>query len=379
MKKFEDIFVSSHTRRCFLQGVMKTGSALLLADGMKILAADQKVRETPARFFKVLHDKTIQCGLCFRQCILEPGDSGECDIRLNRDGKMITLAYGDLGAMNIDPIEKKPLFHYLPGTMAFSIATIGCNIDCKFCQNWQIAHARPGQLQSSFMTPEEVAKESTRYRCPTIAYTYSEPTVWSEFVIDCTDAGLKQGIGSVVISNGTWHPDVLDELLKRVKAIKVDLKSIEPEYYRKVCDADLRPVLANIERIRKSGVWLELVNLVVTTLNDSDANFKKLALWVKENVGVDVPVHFTRFHPMYKLKNLAPTPVQALDHAYDIARAEGLKYVYVGNVPGHRGQNTLCPKCGVPVIERKGYRIQSSGIQDGKCCQCGVPIPGVWS
>jgi pyruvate formate lyase activating enzyme len=371
-------FVSTHSRRKFISGVTKGGCGLALLTGATGLRSAGSTSEIPARFFEKMDNKAIQCRLCFRQCILEPGDIGECEVRINRDGTLFTMAYGNPGAVNVDPIEKKPLFHYLPGTMAYSIATVGCNIDCKFCQNWQIAQAKPGQIQTRDLPPDLAAREAKSYGCPTIAYTYSEPTVWSEYVLDCSSTAQKRGIGSVVISNGTWHPSVLDELLKTVRAIKIDLKSIEPAYYRDVCDAELQPVLDNIVRIKKSGVWLELVNLVVTTLNDSDDTFKKMVRWIKTHIGMEVPIHFTRFHPMYRLKNLAPTPIQALDHAYDIARSEGLNYVYVGNVPGHRGQHTLCPGCGRPVIERHGYYIKENRIIDGACAVCKTKIHGTW-
>jgi len=292
---------------------------------------------------------------------------------------MMTMGYGNPGAVNIDPIEKKPFFHFLPGTTAFSLATVGCNIDCKFCQNWQIAQAKPGDIQTRDMPPSAVAIAARKYKCPTIAFTYSEPTVWSEYVIDCAQEASKDKIRSVVVSNGTGSALVVNEWIKHLVAIKIDLKSIEPDYYKTVCNAELKPVLENIVRVKTSGVWLEIVNLVVTSLNDADENFRKLARWVKENVGPDVPVHFTRFHPMYRLKNLSPTPVERLDKAYEIAKAEGLHYVYVGNVPGHPAQNTICPKCGKIVIGRHGFWVSEMNIEDGKCKFCGYSIPGIWS
>lgn len=335
--------------------------------------------DTPARFFERLEHDAVQCYQCYRKCTIEAGSAGHCKIRTNRKGSLYTSSYGNPGALNIDPVEKKPFSHVLPGSLTYSLALIGCNIDCKFCQNWQIAHAKPGSLHIQSMTPEQVGQRARLSSCPTIACTYSEPTVWSEYVLDCADAAATLGIGTLVVSNGTWTERVLDELLKRVKAIKVDLKSIEPGYYRDVCDGELAPVLKNIERIRRSGVWLELVNLVVPTLNDKPEEIKKMVRWVKTNLGDDVPLHFTRFHPMYKLQQLSPTPESTLTRAWESAKAEGLKYAYVGNVADHPGENTYCPQCGRIVIRRRGYRSEILDFREGRCGSCGAVLPGVWS
>lgn len=337
------------------------------------------MQEAPARFYQPVEDGVVRCIQCYRGCMIEPGRAGHCRIRINRDGKLKTLSYGHPGAINIDPVEKKPFSHVLPGSMTYSIAEIGCNIDCKFCQNWQIAHASPGSLRVKPMTPAQIAAEARRNACLSIACTYSEPTVWSEYVLDCAEAAGKNGVSTLVVSNGTWSESVLEELLLRVQAIKVDLKSIEPGYYRDVCCGDLAPVLRNIERIRRSDVWLELVNLVVPTLNDNPESIGKMARWVKTNLGTDVPLHFTRFHPMYKLQQLSPTSEQTLTRAWEAARAEGLRYVYVGNLPSHPGEHTYCPGCGKTVIERRGYRSRLENFREGCCSSCGTRIPGIWS
>ncbi len=363
-------------RRRFIGGAACLACALASNPG-DVFAGP--LTETPARFWAPYDGKIIQCGLCFRRCLIEPGKTGHCKIRINRKGKLFTQGYGNPGAVHVDPIEKKPLYHVLPGTTAFSIATVGCNIDCKFCQNWQIAQAKPGDIPTYELPPDEVAEKAGEYKCKTIAYTYSEPTVWAEYVMDSADAGNRKGIHSVVISNGAWSPEALKELLPKLKAIKVDFKSIEPAYYRDICGGELQPILENLLTIRKSGVWLELVNLVVTTLNDKESNFRKMAVWVKKNLGTDVPLHFTRFHPQYLLKNLPPTPVKTLDMAHEIARAEGLHFVYVGNVPGHKAQNTLCPGCGTILIERTGFKIRQNLISDGKCPGCKTVVAGEWT
>ncbi len=366
-----------HNRRQFIKGCILGGCALSLGIPIPRLLAGSRL--TDARFFHPGEGKTVRCGLCFRKCFIESGDRGHCRIRINDGGKLKTLAYGNPGAIHLDPIEKKPLFHVRPGSQAYSIAVPGCNLNCKFCQNWQIAQADPDEIRTEAMTPEAIARSAVSSGARFIAYTYSEPVVWSEYVLDCAEAGRKIGIDSVVISNGTWSREVLDELIPRVRAIKVDLKSIEPSYYRDVCEGELGPVLENLIEIRKKGCWLEIVNLVVTTLNDSPANFKKLAEWIKKELGTDVPLHFTRFHPMYRLKDLPPTPLGVLDLAWKTARETGLNYVYVGNVPDHPAQHTECPSCHTRLIERIGFQVKSYSIRDGACRACGTRIPGVWS
>lgn len=367
-------------RRTFVKGL---GLTLLSLTTERSMGQGQDqfgpTTETDARFYEKLDEKAVQCNQCFRHCMIAPGDAGHCRIRINREGRLMTMSYGNPGAVNIDPVEKKPFSHVLPGTMTYSLALIGCNIDCKFCQNWQIAHARSGSLRVQSMAPDDVASKAVTYGCKTISYTYSEPTVWSEYVLDCAEAGLKRNIGSLIVSNGTWSPTVLQQLLPRVKAIKIDLKSIRSEYYRDVCDGELKPVLDNILAVRKAGVWLELVNLVVPTLNDSEQEFREMARWVKEHAGDDVPLHFTRFTPMYKLQRLNPTPVETLTRARDSAMETGLKYVYVGNVARHHGTHTYCPQCKTIVVHRAGYHSVPEKLDNGCCAGCGATIPGVWS
>ncbi len=371
-------FIADISRKQFIENVFK-GCCIIAMGGLsrRVGAGSRSLHD--ARFFKSLSGKNVQCKLCFRQCVITPEETGYCGIRKNVDGALKTFSYGNPAAIQIDPIEKKPFFHFLPGSKTYSLAEIGCNINCKFCQNWRIAHAEPGELRTHEASPDKIAQESSKFDCPVLAFTYSEPTVWTEYVIDCAAAAREKGIRSTVISNGTWSPEALKKLSETVDAVKVDLKSIEPDYYRKVCDGELKPVLDNIVRIRESGIWLELVNLVVTGLNDGERDFKKLASWVKENVGEDVPVHFTRFQPLYKLKNLSPTPLAKLDSAYHAAKEAGLNHVYVGNVPGHPAQNTVCSRCGKEVVQRTGFLVKVNAIRKGKCPECGVTIPGIWS
>lgn len=373
-------YLASISRRRFLEGL--TSFSLGTAVNCSGLCAGKQYgprTESPARFFQSLTDETVQCRICFRRCIIAEGKTGQCRVRVNRAGRLMTMSYANPAALNVDPIEKKPFYHVLPGSRSFSIAEIGCNIACKFCQNWQIALVDPGTLQVKSNEPVQIAKLARETGCDSIAYTYSEPTTWSEYVIDCATAGLVENIPSVLISNGTMSTEVLEAMLPVIKAIKIDLKSIRSEFYQTVCSGQLAPVLKTIEAIGKSDVWLEIVNLVIPELNDSDAEIRQMSRWIKDHVGDSVPLHFTRFHPMYKLKNLAPTPVSTLERVRTIAMAEGLKYVYIGNVPTHTAGNTRCPGCNALLLQRSGFRVTMVQLKDGRCSQCGLLIPGRWS
>ena len=336
----------------------------------------QFIRE--ARFYEKLPYKKIKCRLCPRECVIDDRERGYCGVRENRGGTYYTLVHSRVVTAHIDPIEKKPLFHFLPGTIAFSIATAGCNVNCKMCQNWEISQVRPEQVRSSYAPPQKVAELAQTNKCPSIAYTYSEPVIFYEYVADCADAGHALGTKSVVITGGFIQQDPLEKLCRQVDAIKVDLKAYSEKFYKEVVNGQLKPVLDALVTIRKHGVWNEIVYLVIPTLNDSDAEFKGLSRWVKSELGPDVPVHFTRFYPEYLLKNLPPTPVETLERGKAIADAEGLHYVYIGNVPGHPAENTYCPNCHKMIVERTGFTISAVRIHKGKCQYCRHPIPGVW-
>ena len=339
---------------------------------------DQKfIRE--ARYYEKLDHKKIRCTLCPRECVIDDRERGYCGVRENRDGVYYTLVHSRLCSYNIDPIEKKPLFHFHPGSLSFSIATAGCNLNCKFCQNWQISQVSPEQVRSIYVPPKEVARNAADYRCVSIAYTYSEPTIFYEYMIDTAAAARKAGVKNVVVTAGYISPKPLQELCKQVEAIKVDLKAYSEKYYKDIVNGELKPVLEALVTMRKMNTWTEIVYLVVPTLNDSDAELKGLSQWIKANLGPDVPIHFTRFHPQYILKNLPPTPIQTLEKAKAIADAEGLHYVYIGNVPNHRAEDTVCPKCGKVVIDRIGFTIRENHLQKGRCKFCDHPIPGIWS
>jgi len=305
------------------------------------------------------------------------GERGFCGVRENRGGKYTTLVWNRPCSLHIDPIEKKPLFHYKPGTRSFSLATAGCNVECKFCQNWEISQFRPEQIESIYQSPDDIVEAALRNDCKTIAFTYTEPVVWTEYMLAIAERGREKGVPGVMITNAYIKDKPLGDVLKVMGAIKVDFKGYTEEFYKTYCRGELKPVLESMKRIAKAGMWLELVHLTIPTLNDDEKVIRQLATWVKDNLGPYTPVHFTRFHPMYKLKNLPVTPVKTLERAREVAMDTGLKYVYAGNVPGHPGENTYCHKCNQLVIRRAGYVIVENNIKNGKC-PCGQKIPGVW-
>ncbi len=331
-----------------------------------------------AKFYEKLPNKKIKCKLCPRECTVGDRERGYCGVRENHGGTYYSLVHSRVAAAHVDPIEKKPLFHYLPGTLAFSIAAAGCNVNCKFCQNWDISQVRPEQVPADYGPPAKIAELAKQYQCPSIAYTYSEPVVFSEYIMDTADAGHSAGVRSVVVSNGYMQQESLKRAYGKMDAVKIDLKAFSESYYRDVVAGELKPVLETLVTLRKLGKWTEIVYLVVPTLNDTDSEFRELAKWIKTNLGADVPIHFTQFHPEYLLKNLPLTPVPTLERAKSIADAEGLHYVYIGNVPGHPAQNTYCPKCRRALVERIGLTATQILIRKGKCPFCQQAIPGVW-
>lgn len=329
-------------------------------------------------YYKKLEDVRVECQLCPRGCKIADLERGYCGVRENRGGTYYTLVHSRVCALHVDPIEKKPFFHYLPGAPALSIATAGCNVECKFCQNWQISQFRPEQVDSIKLTPNDVIEHAKKSYSPTIAYTYSEPVIFYEFMYDTARAARQEGISSVVVSNGYIKEEPLVELCKYLDAVKIDLKAFTEKFYKETCSGELEPVLETLLTLKRLGMWFELVVLIVPTLNDGEKELKEMCNWVYNELGPDVPVHFSRFHPTYKIKNLPPTPVRTLERARGIALEAGLNFAYIGNVPGHEGENTYCPDCKEVVIKRVGYTIVHNTIRDGKCHNCEHPIAGVW-
>jgi pyruvate formate lyase activating enzyme len=325
------------------------------------------------------HPDLVKCLLCARGCVIEAGQRGVCRARMNVNGELKSLVYGRPLAIHVDPIEKKPFYHFLPGASAFSLATSGCPLRCKFCQNWELSQASPEDYETGFKRPVEIADAAAGDRIPVIAYTYNEATVFTEYLLDIAAEGRKKGLRSVLISCGFMNEAPLGEMCRVLEAIKIDLKGFSDEFYRTVCSAELKPVLRSIRQVAASGVHLEIVNLVVPTLNDSERGFQEMTRWVAGELGPDVPIHFTRFHPEYQMLNLPPTPVSTLERAREIAMTGGMRYAYVGNVPGHPGNHTYCPKCRKPVIQRSDFLVLAMHVKNGACEYCGQRIAGVWS
>jgi pyruvate formate lyase activating enzyme len=375
-------------RRAFLKCALVSGTALSVCHLARPAVAipswpvpqkqDDSRFTVEARFYQKVQNKKIKCKLCPRECTVGDRERGYCGVRENHGGTYYTLVHSRVCAAHIDPIEKKPFFHYLPGTLALSLATAGCNVNCKFCQNWDISQVRPEQVPADYAPPKLVADLAKQHGCPTIAYTYSEPVVFSEYLMDAADAGHEAGIRSVVVSNGYMQQEALKTAYGKMDAVKIDLKAFTESYYKEVVVGELKPVLDALVTLREMGKWTEIVYLVVPTLNDSDDEFRGLARWVKANLGVDVPLHFSQFHPEYLLKNLPITPIPTLERAKAIADAEGLHYVYIGNVPGHPAENTYCPKCRRVLVERVGLTVRQMLIRKDSCPFCGQHIPGVW-
>lgn len=332
-----------------------------------------------ASFYKKLEDREIECTLCPRECRLGDRERGYCGVRENIGGVYYSLVYGKACSLNVDPIEKKPFFHFLPGKQALSMATAGCNVNCKFCQNWEISQVRPEQIRHFDLPPSAVPGYAQKYNSPIIAYTYSEPVVFYEYMYDTSIRAREHGLRNVVITGGHINQEPLLKLTEAVDGIKVDLKAFNQEFYTKYVKGELQPVLEAIKSIARSKTWLEIVYLVIPTLNDGQQEISQMCRWLMTEVGPDVPVHFSRFSPMYLMKNLPPTPISTLEKAYETALQEGLHYVFIGNVPGHEAENTYCPNCRSTVIRRRGYVIESIELIGGKCKTCQTPIPGIWT
>ncbi|MCP4583415.1 MAG: AmmeMemoRadiSam system radical SAM enzyme [candidate division Zixibacteria bacterium] len=370
------------------QFIMTTaiGGGLALCPKIALVRADEMSSDNPAlskyhypaQFYEKLGNGIVECRLCPRKCIVSDLERGYCGVRENIGGEYYTLVHSRVCSSNIDPIEKKPFFHFLPGTNAFSIATAGCNMNCKFCQNWTISQFRPEDVNHIAMTPDDCARVANDNNCPSIAYTYSEPTIFFEYMFDCAIAAKSRDIRSTVVTAGYIEKDPLLELIGLVDAIKIDLKAFTESYYKEICNSALQPVLDTLVTIKKSGTWLEIVYLMLPGLNDDESEISDLCDWLLDNLGPDVPIHFTRFHPSYLLQNLTMTPLVSLERAHSVAREKGLHYCYIGNVYGHDTENTYCHHCGKLLIGRRGFQITANKLDGGKCPSCQTTIPGVW-
>lgn len=331
-----------------------------------------------ASFYKKLDGNQVKCELCNHFCLIDDGKRGACKVRENRNGELFSLNYGLLVAQNIDPIEKKPLFHYLPGTRSYSIATVGCNFGCAFCQNWDISQApKTGPLMGKKVSPEDVVREAKEAGCETIAHTYVEPTIFYEFARDVSLLAKKEGIKNVWVSNGFMAQPVLESMIEEgiLDAINVDLKSFNEKFYLKTCKGQLPPIKENLKFLAKSPVWLEVTTLIIPGENDSEEEIREVAEFVY-GLGEDIPWHVSAFYPAYKMMDVERTPPETLIRAREIGMEVGLKYVYTGNVPGLEGENTFCPECGEVVFKRVGFGLEKKD-DGGKCKGCGCEIAGI--
>jgi pyruvate formate lyase activating enzyme len=343
---------------------------------LKVLQKTETLHE--ARWWEPEPNGRVHCYLCPRHCHIGEGQGGFCFIRVNQGGKLYSLGYGSPAALQIDPIEKKPLNHFLPGTKVFSMGTAGCNMGCFFCQNWDISKSRSDQVRSTHIPPEDVPQLALHYGCPSIAFTYNEPTIWGEYVVDICRAAKERGLRTVMVSNGYITRDAFHDIYDYVDAANIDLKAFTENFYGKITLTHLQPVLETLLWLKnETKVWFEITNLMIPTLNDDPGETRRLAEWILEHLGPDVPLHFTAFHPDFKLQDKPRTPPATLHRARVIAREVGLHYVYEGNIVSD-GANTSCPQCGSVLIRRSWHDVTENRLSAGACPDCGHSIAGRW-
>ncbi|MDD5583434.1 MAG: AmmeMemoRadiSam system radical SAM enzyme [Candidatus Omnitrophica bacterium] len=333
-----------------------------------------------ASFYHKKEDQRVDCFLCNHRCNIAEGKKGICQVRENRQGILYSLNYGKVVAANVDPIEKKPLFHFLPGSQSFSIAATGCNFKCDFCQNWEISQVQEAQrmgVRSVDMAPKEVVEKALKNNAPSISYTYTEPTIYFEFAYECSIKAQENGLSNVFVTNGFMGQEALRVIAPYLDAANVDLKSFRQDFYRKTCKGDLSPVLANIALMRELNIWVEVTTLLIPGVNDSDQELSDIASFLV-SVDKDIPWHISAFHPDYQLTDIKRTSFVSLERAHAIGKEQGLNFVYMGNVESAQGENTYCPKCTQLLIERAGFFIKNRKIKNGACVYCQQPIKGVW-
>lgn len=337
----------------------------------------EKERFHEAEFYNKLKSKKVQCSLCPRNCIIEEGERGNCGVRQNINGKLYSIVYGKPCSVALDPIEKKPLYHFLPGEKALSIATSGCNLHCMFCQNWEISQGKPEQVSQLNMPPKKVVEEAKKAKSRIVCYTYTEPTIFYEYMHDTAVIAKNQNLKNVEVSNGFIQQEPLKKICKFIDGVNIDLKGND-KFYRKITGAWAEPILEALKTYQKMGVWIEITNLIIPTLNDKNSDLKWIINWIKENLGVNVPLHFSAFWPTYKLMNYPSTSIERLRSARQMALKAGLNFVYTGNLPDKDGDSTFCPSCKRLLIERIGFYVNKNNMINGKCQFCNEKIPGVW-
>lgn len=336
------------------------------------------VRETRAQLFEKGTQNRVTCGLCAHRCRIEPGGRGLCGVRENREGILLSLVYGSIVAENIDPIEKKPLFHFLPGSRSFSIAAAGCNFNCAFCQNHEISQMprASGRITGRPASPAQIVERALASGSRSIAYTYTEPTVYFEFARETAQLASRKGLKNVFVTNGYMTPEAID-LMPWLTAANVDLKSFRDDFYKKQCGARLQPVLESLRKMKETGIWIEVTTLLIPGLNDSEGELGELAAFIA-SLGTGTPWHISRFIPRYRMTRIPPTPAASIHRAARIGRAAGLKYVYSGNIPGDPGENTTCSGCGRLLIGRFGFAVERLDLAGAACPDCRTPLEGVF-
>lgn len=358
---------------------MTTETALSLVKRKKSFQEKEepKLQLKEASYYKKLKNKVVHCELCPRACMIPEGQWGNCSARKNIGGRLYSMVYGKPVSMALDPIEKKPLFHFMPGKEAMSIATSGCNFHCLFCQNWQISQAKPEEVPYVDFSPVSVVDETMVSDCKMISYTYTEPSIFYEYMYDIAKLAREQKIKNVSVTNGFINPEPLNELCKFLDASNIDFKGND-EMYAKICGAWRKPVEETIKIMHEKGVWIEITNLIIPGHNDKEEDIKEIISWTKKNVGVDVPLHFSAFYPSYKMLTTPSTKPEIIMKARKLAMKAGLNYVYAGNIPEDEGLTTYCPQCKKPVITRSGFYLKESLLINGRCPYCNEKIPGVW-
>ncbi len=332
-----------------------------------------------ARWWEKQENGRVLCTLCPRYCSIPPGKAGFCYVRKNVEGELITTAYGRPTGFAVDPIEKKPLNHFYPGTTILSFGTAGCNLGCKFCQNWHMSKARLDELNALHVSPEDVVKIAQKYNSPSIAFTYNDPIIFAEYVIDISKLARQAGIKTVMVTNGYVDENARKEVFEFIDGANVDLKAFSEKFYYELTNAHLKPVLDTLEWLKKeTNVWFEITTLLIPGENDSEDEISRMCDWIVNTLGDDVPIHFTAFHPDFKMVDHPPTPYSTLRKARQIALKAGIKYCYTGNVHDPEGQTTYCPNCGQALIERNWYQVRITGLKNGHCTQCGQAIAGRW-
>ena len=368
--------------------IVLIGGLTLLVGGMllsrrqelapRLVALEANIERTQARFYEPLADDQVRCLLCFHKCVILSGRPGICRVRKNYQGRLYTLVYGRPAGLQTDPIELEPMYHMIPGHRNLGVFTVSCNFRCKQCHNWHISQRGPGEIRALRYTPDEVVAEAIRRGSRSISHTINEPTIFFEFMYDIARVSRREGLLNLFHTNGGIAPEPLRAILQYMDGVVVDLKAFCDDIYRDVFGGELVPVLETLKIIREEGVWLEIVNLIIPTINDCMDEIRAMSEWILENLGPDVPLHFSRFHPAYRLTHLPRTPVRTLEQARLIARETGINFVTIGNVPGHRYNNTFCPVCRERLIHRVGFSVLANNIEEGRCRFCGEEIPGIW-